>query len=201
MAHHVTAQSFLFVRHGQTRWNVERRLQGRSDIPLNETGLEQAHTCAALLRDAPIAAIITSPLQRAHQTALALAAQTGAAVTVDPQLIERSFGDYEGRLVEEVRPAHVDGVAFCAMDLSEVGAEPWSEVCARVAASVNKWTAEHRQEQVVFVSHYGLFTALCAILLGAPVAAKNAAPYRFSKNPDWRIADLSEPQFTPAGQP
>ncbi len=192
-------QEFLFVRHGQTRWNVERRLQGRSDVPLNETGLEQARECAGCLVNDPIAAIVTSPLQRAHQTALSLAEQTEASVTVDDKLIERSFGEYEGRIVEEVRPADVTGVDFCALDLSEVGAEPWAEVCARALSCVETWTAAHPKQKVLFVSHYGIFIALCQTLLGTTVSAKNAVPYRFVNDKGWRLEELAAGPVKTAG--
>ncbi|GAA2640204.1 histidine phosphatase family protein [Actinomadura fulvescens] len=90
-------------RHGQTAWNVERRFQGKTDIPLDETGVEQAHRSARLLAALRPTAILASPLQRAADTAQALADVTGLPVTHDKDLIERDGGQWEGLTAHEIR--------------------------------------------------------------------------------------------------
>ncbi len=90
-----------FMRHGETDWNIVRRMQGRSDIPLNQNGLRQAQEAAAAMRDIPIDRILTSPLQRAQQTAQAVAAGRDVPVLVEELLTEMDFGDLEGLLLRE----------------------------------------------------------------------------------------------------
>jgi probable phosphoglycerate mutase len=90
-------------RHGQTKWNVERRFQGTTDIPLDETGVAQAERSARLLAALKPDAIVASPLQRAAATASALSAVTGLTVTHDLDLIERHGGAWEGLTNYEIR--------------------------------------------------------------------------------------------------
>lgn len=95
------AMLIYFMRHGETDWNIVRRMQGRSDIPLNQNGLRQAQEAAAAMRDIPIDRILTSPLQRAQQTAQAVAAGRDVPVLVEELLTEMDFGDLEGLLLRE----------------------------------------------------------------------------------------------------
>jgi len=89
-----------FIRHGETDWNRQRRLQGWQDIPLNEFGVNQASLLAARLREearhTPIHAIYSSDLQRAHATAVPVSEQLGLRVRVEPGIRERGFGVLEG---------------------------------------------------------------------------------------------------------
>jgi probable phosphoglycerate mutase/uncharacterized phosphatase len=94
---------FLFLRHGQTDWNLEGRFQGHTDIPLNATGLAQAHGAAERLARQPITAIVSSPLVRASKTAAIVAERLGLPLHIDPELMERSFGRYEGLVVKNVK--------------------------------------------------------------------------------------------------
>lgn len=94
-----------FVRHGLTEWNRARRFQGRTDIPLAPEGFEQAADAAARLATlGPWTRIITSPLQRAEQTAEVIARTLGLTVAGrDEDLVERAYGEAEGRVIDEVR--------------------------------------------------------------------------------------------------
>lgn len=84
------------LRHGQTDWNIDLRLQGSTDIPLNDTGRAQARLAAETLRREDWDVIIASPLSRAKDTADIVALELGMKVAVVPELIERSFGVAEG---------------------------------------------------------------------------------------------------------
>ena len=84
------------VRHGETDWNGPRRLQGRSDIPLNETGIEEAKITGEALKDVPFAAAFVSPLTRTRQTAELLIRDRHIPVYRDERIIEMCFGVYEG---------------------------------------------------------------------------------------------------------
>ena len=93
----MTLTTFALVRHGQTDWNAERRLQGATDIPLNDVGREQAREAVATLADYQWDAIVSSPLSRAAETADLIAEGLGLTVARRiPELIERSFGPAEG---------------------------------------------------------------------------------------------------------
>lgn len=94
----------LLARHGQTDHNADPvRVMGRTDIALNDLGREQAAALAASLLEEPPAAIWTSPLQRARQTAEIVGERLGLAPRRDPRLAESDRGDWEGREVEEIR--------------------------------------------------------------------------------------------------
>ena len=84
------------VRHGQTVWNVENKVQGRTDIPLNEEGIRQAEKLAEVLKDTPLDLVITSPLSRAWVTGKTVADSHGIPCLTDDRLIEMCFGEFEG---------------------------------------------------------------------------------------------------------
>ena len=94
--------TLLLARHGETDWNRELRIQGSSDIELNELGRQQAQFLAQELTDVDLDAIYSSDLSRARATAAAVAATHGLEVTLDPRLRERSFGSWEGLTREDV---------------------------------------------------------------------------------------------------
>jgi probable phosphoglycerate mutase len=109
----VTAPLFYFIRHGETDWNAERRLQGRRDIPLNDRGRRQAAQCGDTLRDliaghgkAPADfAFVSSPLSRASETMDIMRGVLGlpaAGYAIEPRLAELSFGRWEGRTYREI---------------------------------------------------------------------------------------------------
>jgi len=156
--------AIYLIRHGETRSNVERRLQ-LPETPLSERGLEQAERVAARLRDARIARIVSSDLFRAERTAGAIAAATGVGVELDPLLRERDFGALRGRLYSEV------GDIF-SPDLVPPGGESWAVFRARVAQAWVRVTAAARAlEQsggghIAAVTH-GLFYR---VVLGEHVA-------------------------------
>ena len=84
------------ARHGQTQWNVENRVSGRTDIPLTPLGLEQAQALAESAKGKGIEVILSSPLLRARQTAQKVSEAIGVEVQIDPRLIELDFGIFEG---------------------------------------------------------------------------------------------------------
>ncbi|MFY9512204.1 MAG: histidine phosphatase family protein, partial [Rubrivivax sp.] len=92
----------VVIRHGETAWNAELRIQGHTDIPLNDTGRWQAARMAAALADEGLSAVYSSDLQRAADTAAALAAAAGLQVVHDAGLRERHFGAFEGATFREI---------------------------------------------------------------------------------------------------
>ena len=96
------ATRILAIRHGETAWNIESRIQGHTDIPLNDTGLWQADRVAQALRGEPVQAIYSSDLQRARVTAEAIAQAQQLALLLEPGLRERHFGHLEGLTRDEI---------------------------------------------------------------------------------------------------
>jgi broad specificity phosphatase PhoE len=94
---------FCLVRHGQTDWNLEGRYQGQSDVPLNQTGRAEAQSLAGRLKGKSFAAIYTSDLQRARETAEIMAEVLTLPVTLEPLLREINQGEWEGQFVEAIK--------------------------------------------------------------------------------------------------
>src|SRR6185369_6866034 len=100
--------TILLARHGETDWNVERRVQGHSDTPLNDRGRQQACALAEELAGESIDAVYSSDLLRAHETARIVAEQRGLGVTSIRDLRERHFGTWEGLTDEEIFERYPD---------------------------------------------------------------------------------------------
>lgn len=122
----------MLWRHGQTTWNVEHRFQGQTDIPLDATGLAQAEQAAGRLATLRPAALVSSDLSRAQQTAAPLAGLTGLPVTLDKDLRERSGGDWEGLSDAEIRERYPAERATW----NPPNGEPTVVVADRVAAAL-----------------------------------------------------------------
>jgi probable phosphoglycerate mutase len=146
------------VRHGQTAWNVERRMQGRRESPLTPLGERQAAAMAKLLAglvasDPPGSwRLVSSPLGRARQTAAFIAGSVGAAVEIDERLAEIAFGEWEGRLREEVAPQHPELFATPEWLFSPPGGETYEDVRARVVGFLRDLPPEPVR-RVIAVSH------------------------------------------------
>src|SRR5437868_9037647 len=98
----------LLIRHGETLWNQQARMQGQHDSPLTTLGLQQARQLARRLKDIPFTALYSSDLGRAHQTARYVADETGHAIVTEPDLRERSFGIFEGLTNHEIKTRYPD---------------------------------------------------------------------------------------------
>ena len=186
---------FFVLRHGQTDWNAQMRLQGSTDIPLNETGREQARVASRFLRDQNITRIVASPLSRAFETAQIVAEALGLPVETDPRLIERNFGLFEGLTVDEVEThrhemlshmhpeADVDGKHY------PYNAERLPEVIARVSAAIEAHRAE--SQAPLFVCHGIPFRAVARVYLGEMYSSPNACPVRYERAGEtWTMTGL-----------
>src|SRR5262245_48743134 len=97
------ATRIIAVRHGETAWNVDSRIQGQLDIQLNDTGRWQARRVGMALSGEPLTAIYSSDLGRAHETAAAIGEVSGIPVVAHPGLRERRFGMFEGKTFDEIQ--------------------------------------------------------------------------------------------------
>jgi broad specificity phosphatase PhoE len=159
------------VRHGETDWNVEHRLQGWTDIPLNATGVRQARSAARALAGRDIGALISSDLSRARDTAELIAVETGVEVVIDPALRERNYGVAEGRLNSELEVQFDDALdeRWADPDFTFAGGETRREVYLRLGAFLTELLASPPQHEIVLVSHGGAMRVARGFLEGLPV--------------------------------
>lgn len=154
--------SYAFIRHGQTDWNRDDRLQGSSDIPLNDFGRAQALEAAAVLAGTPWHAIVSSPLQRARETAEIIAAEL--SIELGPsydELVERDYGPLEGQNSSETIARWPDR--------DYPGAETLDSVVARGKAGLARVAADYGDQDVVIVCHGTIIRYTLAALAGRPV--------------------------------
>ncbi len=167
----------LAIRHGETAWNVDTRLQGHLDIPLNAVGLRQAeHLAQALVQGDAIDAIYASDLTRASTTAQAIAQRIGQTVHTHPGLRERHFGSFQGRTFAEIEaelPEHAWHWRKRTPDWSPPqGGESLIDLRDRIVSTVDELAARHPGQQIVMVAHGGvldiLYRAATRLELQAP---------------------------------
>lgn len=140
------------IRHGQSEWNLTRRLQGQvADVPLTPLGVEQARAAADALAGRPVAAVHSSDLLRARQTAEAVAAALGLPVQLDPGLREQSYGALEGMLTDDVLAAAP--YDFTDPDGRAPGGESIRDVHERVGRRLAGYAQRYAGRECVLVSH------------------------------------------------
>lgn len=159
-------------RHGRTRWNLEERFQGHTDVELDETGRAQAERAARLLAALQPVAIVSSDLRRARDTAEALGRLATVAVVEDERLRETFGGSWQGLTAGEIRA--VDQAAYAewraGADVPAGGAETRTDVAARVAPAILEALADVPPGQtLVVVTHGGTARAAIGTLLGLPL--------------------------------
>lgn len=155
----------LFVRHGETDWNRQGKIQGGADIPLNAAGMRQAAALRAKLQGRMPDCIVSSPLRRALQTAEQIAAGTGIPIEKDRRLAERGYGAYEGQLFSAV---DFSGIWYPGSTHIPPGIEPLDSFVQRVADAFRDIFAHHAGERVLVVSHGGVSIAASILLYHTP---------------------------------
>ena len=163
----------LLLRHGQTPLSVQKRYAGASDVPLTETGVDQAAAAAKRLASAGIGAIVSSPLQRAVRTAEEVAAVTGVPVVTDEGFRETDFGAWEGLTFVEVRERWPAEMTSWLADpaVAPPGGESFNEVNTRVTEALHRVLASQARQNVLIVSHVTPIKTLVAAALLAPPTA------------------------------
>jgi probable phosphoglycerate mutase len=153
----------IAIRHGQTAWNAETRMQGQLDTALDALGRWQAEQLADALHDEPIDAIVSSDLTRAMHTARPLARRRGLAVRPDPSLRERSFGVFQGFTYAHIAKHWPEGTArWRARDpqFGAVGGETLASFYQRVVDAAERLASEFAGQSVVWVTHGGVLDCL-----------------------------------------
>jgi len=163
------------VRHGETPWNAERRIQGQIDIGLNQHGVRQARAAGRFLRDEQATAIYSSDLTRALATAHALSEFSGLAAQPRPALRERKYGVLEGLTYDEAKASHADTYARFEAREPEFAipgkGESLTELAARVVACLQEIALKHQGETVLLVTHGGVLDVVNRFVRGQPLSA------------------------------
>ena len=163
----------LLLRHGQTALSIEKRFSGIGDPGLTEVGLAQAAAAAERLRDSQASVVISSPLQRAQQTAAAVASVLGVDVRTEPGFVETDFGDWEGYTFGEVRakwPAEMDAW-LASTAVAPPHGESFDATAVRVRKARDRVLAAHGGSTVVIVSHVTPIKTLLRMALEAPASS------------------------------
>ena len=157
------ATRILAIRHGQTEWNADGRIQGHTDIALDALGQWQAERLAQALADDDLQAIYSSDLMRACQTAAPLAGRKGLALRVDPGLRERGFGEFEGLRFVQIEQRWPEQAAAWRRrdpDFGARGGEVLRDFRSRVVAAVTRLALAHRGQSIALVTHGGVLDLL-----------------------------------------
>jgi 2,3-bisphosphoglycerate-dependent phosphoglycerate mutase len=178
------ATDLVLIRHGETAWNRERRIQGQLDTPLNDEGLRQAQAAAKRLSEqrsgyrlddpsAP-ASIVSSDLARCRETAGPIAAATGLPVSYDARLRERSYGLFQGRTYDEVRRDRADAWGRWLArdpDFDVEGGDSLRTFQRRVEAVLSELARAHLGRTLIVVTHGGVLDIACRMCRGMDLTA------------------------------
>jgi broad specificity phosphatase PhoE len=185
------SRSFICLRHGATDWNRKGLFQGRTDNPLNDDGIAQAHAAAEKLRAIELAHVVSSPLLRAVQTAEIIADIASKAITIEQGLIELDFGSFEGQPVRELMLKNGKNNAQGLIDMLPADSEPWADVALRGLASVSQWLARHPQDEILFVCHDAVMQSMAQRLTGSLFKNGHGRPFRFTRSGDaWSVVEV-----------
>jgi 2,3-bisphosphoglycerate-dependent phosphoglycerate mutase len=186
------------VRHGETEWNAEGRVQGQLDIPLSVNGLAQAHCVAAALPEGRFSALYSSDLQRVLQTARPAAEKLGLEVRTEPRLRERDYGVFQGLTYAEARTTlPSDYARFKAKDAEfdfHTG-ESLRAFFSRATQCIDEIARRHEGEEVLVFTHGGVlemvyrFATGCGLSTPRDFELPNAA---FNWVEDWRIVGWAD---------
>ena len=153
----------IALRHGETTWNVDTRIQGHLNIPLSPIGRRQAEQLALALSDEPLAAIYSSDLTRAWETAQYVARLQNLNVIEEIGLRERGFGDFEGKTFAEIAtllPEQSQRWRKREPDFAPAGGETLVALRTRVLEAATRLAAQHPGEQIALVAHGGVMDVL-----------------------------------------
>ena len=188
------ATRILAIRHGETAWNVDARIQGQLDVALNQTGRWQAHRLALALADEGIDAVYASDLRRALETAQAVAAGCGCGIVTDTGLRERGFGEFEGLTFKEVEqrwPQQSERWRKRDPHFGPGGGEALLAFYTRCVDSVARLASAHPGQAIAVVAHGGVMDCLYRAATRAELQAPRS----------WQLgnASINRLLYTPQG--
>jgi broad specificity phosphatase PhoE len=162
----------ILLRHGDTRLSPEHRFSGRRDLPLSASGTRQAEAAARrLAAGAPIDVVVSSPLQRAVDTAAIAAAELGLTTVFDDDLRETDFGDWDGLTLAEIQQRWPAAVALWRRNPEQPppGGESFADTAKRVNEACDRLLRDHSGQTVLVVSHISPIKILLCRALGVPI--------------------------------
>ena len=171
--------TLIVIRHGETAWNREKRMQGTTDTQLSDMGREQARALGRRLAGRGFAALYTSDLARARDTARAIAEHTGRDPLMDPRLQERRFGIFEGLTAEEIIARYPEEHARFASrdpDYAVPGGESARSFTRRCIGCLAEIAVRHRGDEVVVVTHGLVLDSLYRAAHGLDHGARRPVP-------------------------
>jgi uncharacterized phosphatase len=178
------------IRHGETDWNIQGKYQGTADIPLNAEGRRQVALLAASMEGEAWDAIVSSPLQRAYDTAKAVAGAVGlTGIPTDPRLMERAYGEAEGLTLAEREATWPGG--------SWPGLEDWEDVSIRAMTALHELVERHPDKRVLVVCHGGLINAVLATISDGAIGTGKTTIINTSRTTldvdgtGWRIVEVN----------
>lgn len=192
----------LLIRHGETLWNQQGRMQGQNDSPLTPLGLQQARQLARRLKNVSFTALYSSDLGRAHQTARCIADATGHEIVADEGLRERHFGIFEGLTNTEIRNRHPELYELFAKRLPDFvmpQGESATQFMARCVGALERIAARHVDETIVVVSHGLVLDSVYRTAVKMPIETPRGFPllncsvntFHYDGN-DWRAAAVCD---------
>ena len=164
--------TLILVRHGETEWNLEGRIQGHTDSRLTERGREEGRRVAERLANLEVAAVYASDLGRARETGEIIAAPHGLSVQTTPDLRERCYGEFEEKTLSQIReddPTAVERWLFDRQRLAPPGGETQEELSDRTMRALREIVAEHPGETVIVAGHGGPIKSAVFAVLAVPV--------------------------------
>ncbi len=169
------ATRIIAIRHGETAWNVDARIQGQLDIQLNDNGRWQARRVGRALATEALAAVYSSDLARAHETARNIAEAAGLGVVAHQGLRERGFGLFEGKTFDEIEQTWPEQAQNWRKRIPDweppEGGESLLRLRERVTSTVSDLASRHPGEQIAVVAHGGVLDALYRVATGQEVNA------------------------------
>ena len=169
----------LLIRHGETLWNQQGRMQGQHDSPLTPLGLTQARQLARRLKNVAFTTLYSSDLGRAHQTARCIADVTGHEIVADERLRERHFGIFEGMTNNEIKSRHPELHELFAQRLPDFcmpGGESAAHFSARCVGALEGIAGRHEGETIAVVTHGLVLDAVYRRAVNMPLEKPRGFP-------------------------
>jgi probable phosphoglycerate mutase len=181
----VEATTIYLVRHAQTDWNLNHRIQSSQETSINATGVEQAHCLAEKFKEIPFKAVVTSGKKRTNETATILIAGKPLGIKYDRRVAERDYGKWEGKDKAEFHHAQAE---------EKVHVEGNDRVISRVFSSFNSIAEEYPEGNVLVVTHGSVLKNIVASLKKLPIHSVKAENTGYviltQSNGEWEIKEM-----------
>ncbi len=185
------AKRLLLIRHGETDWNAQGRIQGMLDVPLNAVGLQQAASAAAeIARIVDIADLVSSDLVRTRETTIPIIEATGFASRFDARIRERNFGVLQGKTYAEWRTADAEGMARYNAgdpDYGPEGGETASGFLERCVDAVTDLVLGSKEKALILVTHGGVVSSIYRHSQGLGCASARTWSVPNASISEWRV--------------